>query len=432
MKPRKDPEAGFAVLMIYSMAAIVAIMLFMQLPRVAFEAQREKEQLLIDRGEQYTRAVQLYVRKFNKFPPDFDALNNTQNLRFLRRKYKDPMTGKDDWRIVHVGPGGVFTDSLIHKKTDTQQKDQQNFITEIQQTGGNPVDPNQAVNVATRQRPSDQPGAPGDLNNPAAPPPQFDPNGNPTQVPPGTVLPNGLPVPSGQIPGQPGQAGIPGQPGIPGVPGQPGFPFQTGQFNSNGTPTAPGQPFPGTMPQQFQQSQFQQSQFQQFNQQLAGQIGGLAGQAGGPPNGAAGLINQLLTTPRPGGLNGLGGAQQGVTTSTLSGPPGTPVPTPTGQTVIGGGIAGVASKLELDGIKVYHDQTSYNKWEFVYDITKDPARTGAAAIPAQNGVQPQNGVAGAAPGSLTMPAFGGSAGPTSTTGQAPPPPPPPPPPPAQQ
>jgi hypothetical protein len=374
--------------MIYSMAAIVAIMLFMQLPRVAFEAQREKEQLLIDHGQQYVRAVQLYVRKFNRFPADFDALDNTQNLRFLRHKYKDPMTGKDDWRIIHVGPGGVFTDSLVYgKKADgSQPKEQQNFITEMQQTGGNPVDPNQAVNIATRQRPSDQPGAAGDPNNPNFSPPQLDANGNPIQNPQA-----------------PGQAVIPGQPGFPG---------QT-QFNANGTPTAPGQPFPGTVP-----GQFQQNQFQQFNQQQAGQ-------AGAPPAGAAGLINQLLTTPRPGGLNGIGGVQQGqqgVSTST----PGTPMPAPTGQ-VIGGGIAGVASKLELEGIKVYNDQHSYHKWEFVYDITKDPARTGATAIPA-TGAQP-NGAAqpqpGAAPGSPAMPGFGGTAGGMTTPGQAPPPPPPP-------
>ena len=50
--------------------------------------------------------------------------------------------------------------------------------------------------------------------------------------------------------------------------------------------------------------------------------------------------------------------------------------TGTAAQTIGGGIAGVASKLEQDGIKIYNDQKSYNKWEFVYDITKDPARTG--------------------------------------------------------
>jgi hypothetical protein len=54
-------------------------------------------------------------------------------------------------------------------------------------------------------------------------------------------------------------------------------------------------------------------------------------------------------------------------------------------------MAGVASKYEQEGIKVYKDQTSYNKWEFVYDITKDPARGGGtvpqAAAPA-NGTTP--------------------------------------------
>ena len=408
MRPaRRNPESGFAVLMIYSMAVVIAIMLFMHIPRVAFEAQRDKEQLLIDRGEQYSRAIQLYVRKFNKFPPDFEALNNTQNLRFLRRKYKDPMTGKDDWRIIHVGPGGVFTDSLTHekKKDDSKGSEPQNFITELAPLGG-AQGANQNVNIATRQRQSDQPGAPGDPNIPAQPP-QLDANGNPIQLPPGAF----------PIVGQ--------QPGAPGFPNQP-------QFNANGTPTAPGQPFPGqNLPNQGFQNQGLPGQsgfpiqgnppgFGQQNQQPG---------AAPPPGGAAGLINQLLTTPRPGGLNGMGGVQIGVpnpavvgqtgaTTSTLGGAPGTPLPPAAGQTVIGGGIAGVASKLEEDGIKVYNDQSSYNKWEFVYDITKDPARTGATAIPAGGAQQNANG---------QNPNVNGIVGqqPTGAFGAPPPPPPPP-------
>lgn len=400
MKPRaKNREAGFALLFIYSMAAIVAIMLFMQLPRVAFEAQREKEQLLIDRGEQYSRAIQLYVRKFNKFPPDFDALDNTQNLRFLRQHYKDPMTGKDEWRIIHVGPGGVFTDSLVYnkKKGDgSQPKEQQTFITEMQQTGGNPVDTNQNVNVGTRQRQSDQPGAPGDPNNPNQPP-QLDANGQPIPQPV-QVLPNGQIVPATQ----------------PGT--QPGFPGQP-QFNANGTPMAPGQPFPG------------QATGSGFGQQPNG------APQGGPPGNAASLINQLLTTPRPGGLNGLGGATvapnaAGGGNVTTGGAVGGPTQTGAAQNVIGGGIAGVASKLEEEGIKVYNDQTYYNKWEFVYDITKDPARTGATSIPAPQNPNGQNpngqNPAGATPNSTGASAaggFGGFGGLTGTTTTNPPPPP---------
>jgi type II secretory pathway pseudopilin PulG len=365
MKPRpRKSESGYALLFILAMAAIVAITLYKAIPRVAFEAQRDREQLLIDRGEQYTRAVTLYVRKFNKFPADFDALQSTQNLRFLRHKYIDPMTGKDDWRIIHVGPGGIFTDSLIYnkKKDDKQTAEQQTFITEMQQTGGNQVDPNQNVNVGTRQRPTDQPGAPGDPSNPAQPP-QLDANGQPVAngPPPVQVLPNGQIVPVQQ-----GNQTAPGQP-FPGG-AQPGQPFPGGQTFPSGQ-QLPGQQFPG--------------------QQLPGGVPAQQPyQTGGPPTAAGNLINQILTTPRPGGLNGLGGAQQGAVdpnaaaqgTTASTGAALTQTPT-AGQTVVGGGIAGVASKLEEDGIKIYKEQKSYHKWEFVYDISKDPARGGGAALP---------------------------------------------------
>jgi hypothetical protein len=393
---RRNSESGFALLFIYAMAATVAIMLFMAVPRVAFEAQRDKEQLLIDRGEQYSRAVNLYVRKFNKYPADFDALQNTQNLRFLRHKYIDPMTGKDDWRIIHVGPGGVFTDSLVYgkKKDDKQQAEQQNFIGEMQQTGGNPVDPTQTVNIGTRQRQSDQPGAPGDPSNPnQTPPPQFDANGQPIQNAPGA------------LPGQPGtpQPVIPGQfqPGANGTSG--GFPGGVPGQTFSGQPPFPGQPFPG----------------------MPGQAGGAPGQQPGQPGfpqtggptAAGNLINQLLTTPRPGGLNGLGGVQQGATVdangnpiqnanglgpaagnplSPPSSPTGAATPTPAAGQTIGGGIAGVASKLEQEGIKTYKKEKSYHKWEFVYDITQDPARTGGT-VP-QAAPPPGTPIGGGTPG----------------------------------
>lgn len=103
------------------------------------------------------------------------------------------------------------------------------------------------------------------------------------------------------------------------------------------------------------------------------------------------MINQLLTTPRPGGLNGLGAQPQ--TAATAGGVAGTPVATtaaiqtPATQT-IGGGIAGIASTRTQEGIKVYKDKKKYNEWEFVYDVTKDPTKNGGAGqVPAasQNG-----------------------------------------------
>src|SRR5579864_3870791 len=97
------------------MAATIAITLYMQIPRVAFQAQRQKEQLLIERGEQYKRAIQVFFRTNNRYPAEIKDLENFNNRRFLRHKFIDPMTGKDDWRLVHIN-NGVLTDSVLNKK----------------------------------------------------------------------------------------------------------------------------------------------------------------------------------------------------------------------------------------------------------------------------------------------------------------------------
>lgn len=348
---RRKSEGGYALLLVYAMAAAIAVMLYMEIPRVAFEAQREKEQLLIDRGEQYTRAIQLYVRKYNRFPADMRALENTQNIRFLRRQYVDPMTGKNEWRLVHVGPGGVFTDSLVHKaKKETTP--QQTFITEMQQIGGGTTGTGgEGANLATRRRPSD--GAVGQPD-PFAPPGQI--NGPVMVLPDGRIVPataTGVPAPAVST----GQGQIIGQP-------QNG----SGQPRNGQLPNGIGFQQTGNLPPGFQNT---------------------PNTPGGPPQSAANLINQILTTPRPGGLNGLDGTQpggQGVQGGIAGGVFGTPIQgNAGGGQIIGGGIAGVASKLEREGIKLYGQRSAYNEWEFVYDMSKDASRGGGG----RGGVIPQ-------------------------------------------
>src|SRR5579864_8989409 len=105
-------ESGFALLLVFVLAAGIAIGMYMELPRVAFESQRMREQMAIDRGMQYAHAIQLFQRKFGAFPQNLDDLETKRNIRFLRHRYMDPLTGKE-YRLIHVGPAGMLTDSLV-------------------------------------------------------------------------------------------------------------------------------------------------------------------------------------------------------------------------------------------------------------------------------------------------------------------------------
>ena len=69
--------------------------------------------------------------------------------------------------------------------------------------------------------------------------------------------------------------------------------------------------------------------------------------------------------------------------------------------VIGGGIAGVASKREQQGIKVYNEKKKYNEWEFVYDISKDKSRTGGAVPPPAPCATPPAGQQATTPAATT-------------------------------
>ncbi len=83
--------------------ALVVLALAVAAPKMAKSIQRDRDLETFHRGMQYRRAIQLYYRKFHAYPPNVDALVKTNNIRFLRKRYKDPITGKDDWKPVLFG-----------------------------------------------------------------------------------------------------------------------------------------------------------------------------------------------------------------------------------------------------------------------------------------------------------------------------------------
>jgi hypothetical protein len=244
--------------------------------------------------------------------------------------------------------------------------------------GGQNLDPNSAPPANPQQQqplpyqggfvpPGQQPNLPGQTpnlpNQPNFPnqPPVFGQQPQPGQ-------PNQFPGQPNQFPGQqqpnqpPTQNQNSGNTGGSYISVQPGLgssaPYVGGGAVTGSTPNNPGQVnYPGQQPQ-FPGQQFPGQMYPgQPGPPVNSQTGGVSPyptqgvNPGMTPQGAgtaADMINRILTTPRPGGM-------------------------PTGGAignVVGGGIAGVASTAEGEGVKVYNDRSLYKEWEFIFDPSK--------------------------------------------------------------
>jgi hypothetical protein len=105
-------DAGYALLLLMMAVTLLLISLTVALPSVSTEAQRDREEELIFRGNEYARAIALFHSRFNRYPNSVDdLLKKTNGIRFLRRAYKDPMTKSGAWRFVHVSGAGMLLDS---------------------------------------------------------------------------------------------------------------------------------------------------------------------------------------------------------------------------------------------------------------------------------------------------------------------------------
>jgi type II secretory pathway pseudopilin PulG len=103
LAPRAS-ENGYAMVALLIGMSVMAIMMSIAMPVWKTSAQREKEAELIFRGQQYVRAIELYQRKLpGAAPPNLDVL---LDQKFLRKKYKDPVTA-DDFQILGPNSPGV-------------------------------------------------------------------------------------------------------------------------------------------------------------------------------------------------------------------------------------------------------------------------------------------------------------------------------------
>src|SRR5262249_49223232 len=100
-------EQGYILLSVMLVMVLMLIALSVELPRISQQIQREKEEELVHRGREYAMAIKRFYHKTGTYPASLEQLESTNNMRFLRKRYKDPMTEKGEFKLVHVGEAQI-------------------------------------------------------------------------------------------------------------------------------------------------------------------------------------------------------------------------------------------------------------------------------------------------------------------------------------
>jgi hypothetical protein len=86
---------------------LMLVGLAVELPRISQQIKRDKEDELVRRGKEYATAIKKFYHKNGTYPVSLDQLENTNQLRFLRKRFKDPMNPDGEWRLIHAGEAQI-------------------------------------------------------------------------------------------------------------------------------------------------------------------------------------------------------------------------------------------------------------------------------------------------------------------------------------
>src|SRR6202790_495200 len=100
-------QRGYMLITLMLALAVITIALLTVLPEISQQIRRDREEEMRHRGTAYMRAIQHFYKKFGRYPTRVEELENTNNLRFIRKRYKDPInrdaaTGQEkDFKLLH-------------------------------------------------------------------------------------------------------------------------------------------------------------------------------------------------------------------------------------------------------------------------------------------------------------------------------------------
>jgi type II secretory pathway pseudopilin PulG len=105
-------ERGYVLLTLLLMVSLMIIAAAAVVQTVAFQIKRDREEEMVHRGVQYARAIRSYYKKFGRYPTKIEDLESANNQRFLRKRYKDPITNKD-FKLLHFGEAKLTLSNLL-------------------------------------------------------------------------------------------------------------------------------------------------------------------------------------------------------------------------------------------------------------------------------------------------------------------------------
>jgi hypothetical protein len=103
VNPRREHESGYLFLAVLLIMALMIIAATIEAPSMVQQLKRDREEEMIHRGTEYARAVKKFYKKFGRYPATLEQLDNTNQIRFLRKRYKDPLTKDGKWKLLNYG-----------------------------------------------------------------------------------------------------------------------------------------------------------------------------------------------------------------------------------------------------------------------------------------------------------------------------------------
>jgi len=103
-----NDQRGYMLITLMLIVALAAMAMLAVLPDISQQIKRDREEEMIHRGTQYMRAIQHYYKRMGRYPTRIEDLQNTNNMRFIRKAYtdpvnRDPQTGKErEFKLLHL------------------------------------------------------------------------------------------------------------------------------------------------------------------------------------------------------------------------------------------------------------------------------------------------------------------------------------------